>query len=171
MLTFRFKLWGWGFAQVWRRFDLSFFFCLPSSRKRNVQTGFMRRFLVRRFLRPFLRRFLVCRFLVCRFLCRFLVRRFCTDFRADFPQIFLRRFNFGISKKGVPESRKNAQKICGVPMALPGRGTPFHLCFIELTACHTIAARPTHSRRACERPPWHLWAERDAWICSKIFQK
>ena len=47
---------------------------------------------------------------------------FCADFRADFPQIFLRRF--GALKIGVPESRKNAQKICGkifgVPMALPG---------------------------------------------------
>ena len=50
---------------------------------------------------------------------------FCADFRADFPQIFLRRF--GALKIGVPESRKNAQKICGkicgVPMALPG-GVP-----------------------------------------------
>ena len=94
-------------------------------------------------------------------------------FRADFPQIFVRRF--GVLKIGVPESRKNAQKICGKnlwrPMALPGRGSPFHLCFLEQTASHTIAARPTYSRRACDRPPSHLWAERHAWICSKIFRK
>ena len=33
---------------------------------------------------------------------------FCADFRADFPQIFLRRF--GALKLGVPESCKNAQE-------------------------------------------------------------
>ena len=98
---------------------------------------------------------------------------FCADFRSDFPQIFLRRF--GALKIGVPESRKNAQKICGkicgVSMALQGRGFPIPSLLLEQTARDTIAARPTYSRRACEHPPWHLWAERHAWICSKIFQK
>ena len=53
---------------------------------------------------------------------------FCAHFCAHFPQIFLRRF--GAWKIGVPESRKNAQKmrgkIRGVRMALLG-GAPHSL--------------------------------------------
>ena len=97
----------------------------------------------------------------------------CADFWCeDFPQTFC--FDvLALKKTGVPESRKHAHKIsgriCGVPVALPG-GYLFHLRFLEQTARHTITARPTHSRRACERSLWHLWAERHACICSKTFQ-
>ena len=77
-------------AGVLRKFGADFFvfsfsgFHLPD--KRNVQTGFLRRFLVRRFfhpfLRPFLRPFLVQR-LLRPFLRRFLVRRFLRPFFFD----------------------------------------------------------------------------------------
>ena len=106
--------WGWGFAQVWRNFFFCVFFCsgfhLPD--KRIVQTGSLRRFLVRRFLRPFLRRFLVRRFCA----------HFCADFWcADFAPIFAQTFGAQIFARrlapevliGVPESRKNAQKMRG----------------------------------------------------------
>ena len=78
----------------------------------------------------------------------------CADFSADFPQIFLR--SFGALKIGVPESRKNAHKICGkicgVPTACPGDGSPLHLCCLEKGASHTIAARRKQSRGPCECP-------------------
>ena len=101
--------WGWGFAQVWRRFFSGFH--LPE--RRNVQTDCLHTFLVRRFL--------------CSSFCAdvlgadFCTEFCCADLCADSPQIFLRRF--GTLKPGVPETRKNAHKICsklsGVPMALP----------------------------------------------------
>ena len=118
------KTLGLGFcASLAQIFFCVFFsgFHLPD--KRNVQTVFLRRLLARRFLRPFLlRRFLRP------FLLRFWCADFCAHFRADFPQIFLR--SFGACKIGVPESRKNAQKmrrkIRGVRMALL-RGAPHSL--------------------------------------------
>ena len=68
--------------------------------------------LVRWFMRNFLRRFFaqifMRRFSCADFWCA--MRRFFAYFRADFPQIFLR--GFGALKIGVPESRKNADKIC-----------------------------------------------------------
>ena len=79
-----------GFCTILAQIFWGGFVWLPSSRnppppkkERNVQTVFLHRFLVRRFLRGFLR--------------PFLVRRLC----ADFPQIFRRRF--GAIKIGVPE--------------------------------------------------------------------
>ena len=62
-------------------------------------------------------------------------------------QIFLRRL--AIEKWVCAENlRKNLRRPHG---PVPG-GTPFHLRFLEQTARHTIAARPTYSRRACEGP-------------------
>ena len=131
-------------AGVLRKFGADFFcvffsgFHLPD--KPNVQTSFLRRFLVRRFLRPFL----VCRFLRP-FLRRFLVRRFLhpvlrpflRPFSADFSSTFWRL------KIGVPESRKNAQKMRGkmrgIRMALLG-GAPH-----SLSACS--------SRQYATQPP------------------
>ena len=39
-------------------------------------------------------------------------------------------------------------------------GSLLHLRYLEHTVCHTIASRPKHSRRACERPLWHLGTQR-----------
>ena len=86
-------------AGVLRKFGADFLcffsgFHLPD--KRNVQTGLLRSFLVRRFLHPFLCRFLVRRFLRP-FLRRFLVRRFLRPFlrrfSADFSLTFWRLKN------------------------------------------------------------------------------
>ena len=64
------------------------------------------------------------------------------DFCADFPQIYLQ--GFGASQMGVPESRKNAHKICriirGVPTACAGRGP------------HSISAALSR-RHVTEHPP------------------
>ena len=149
------EYWGWGgFEQVWRRFFLCFFFSgfhLPD--KRSVQTGFcadfwcadfsahfLSPFLVRRFLRPFLRRFWVRRFL----------RPFSRRFSADFSSTFWRLKNrcSRVTQKCAENARKNARSPNG-----PARGgIPFPLHFLKQTARHTTAARPTYSRRACERP-------------------
>ena len=166
-------------AGVLRKFGADLFcvffgFHLPD--KWNVQTGFLRRFLVRRFLRPFLHPFLVRRFLrpilrrflVRRFLCPFL-RPFLRPFSADFSSTFWRLKNrcSRVTQKCAENARKNPRRPNG-----PARGgTPFPLRFLKQTACHITAGRPTYSRRACERPSWHLWAEMHACICSKIFQK
>ena len=162
-------------AGVLRKFDADFFcvsfpgFHLPD--KRNAQTGFLCRVLVRIFFRPFLRPFLVRRFLRP-FLRRFLVRRFLRPFSrpfsADFSSTFWRLKNrcSRVTQKCEENARKNPRRPNG-----PARGgTLFPLRFLKQTARHTTAARPTYSRRACERPSWHLWAEMHACICSKIFQ-
>ena len=93
---------------------------------------------------------------------------FCADFRADFSSTFWRLKNrcSRVTQKCAENLRKNLRRPNG---PCQGGGTPFHLCFLEQTARHTIAASPTYSRRACERPPWHLWAERHASICSRFF--
>ena len=140
--------WGWGFAQVWRRFLFVFFlffsgFHLPD--KWNVQTAFGR-FLVRSFLCPFLvRRFLRP------FLHTFLVRRFLRRFSADFSSTFWRSMKnkcSRVTQKCTENLRKNLRR----PKGPARRGTPFRIRFLEQTARHTIAARPTYSRKACERP-------------------
>ena len=69
-------------------------------------------------------------------------------------QIFRR---FGAWKIGIPESRKKCAENLRKNLRRPngparGGGGPFHLLFLEQTARHTIAARPTYSRRACEGP-------------------
>ena len=149
----------WGFAQTWRRFFRCFFLAFIFQRD-GICTPVFDKFaliVVRRFMRRFLRRF-IAQISVRRFLRRFLVLNQCADvsadFCADFPQIFLR--SFGTLKIGVSESRKNAHKICGkicgIPTACPGEGSPLHLCCLEKTASHTIAARRKQSRGACECP-------------------
>ena len=164
----------WGFAQIWRRFFRCFFLAFIFQRDGNLHTGFWYNFcadfgalicaqiFLRRFCAQILRRFSLRRFLVLN-----------TDFCADFPHIFL--WSSGVLKIGVPESRKNAHKICGkicgVPTACPEEGSPLHLCCLEKTASHTIAARRKKSRGACECPSKHLGAQRPAFICSRIFQK
>ena len=111
-------------------------FHLPD--KRNVQTGFLRRFFGAQILGA-----------------QIFAPIFAQIFGAQiFAPIFAQIWR--LKKIGVPESRKNAQKIrgkiCGRPNGPARGGTPFHLRFLEQTARHTIAARPTYSRRACERP-------------------
>ena len=75
------------------------------------------------------------------FWCADFCAQFCAHFCAHFPQIFLRRF--GAWKIGVPESRKNAQKMRGkmrgIRMALLG-GAPH-----SLSACS--------SRQYATQPP------------------
>ena len=75
------------------------------------------------------------------FWCADFCAQFCAHFCAHFPQIFLRRF--GAWKIGVPESRKNAQKMRGkmrgIRMALLG-GEPH-----SLSACS--------SRQYATQPP------------------
>ena len=131
------KFWGWGFAQIWCRCFL-YFFWLPSSRKRNVQTGFLRRFLVRRFLRPFLRRFLVRRFLR-RFLCRFLVRRFLRRFSADFSSTFWRFKNrcSRVTQKCAENPWKNLRR----PNGPPGVGKPLTSTFKKKLLTSTFVFR------------------------------
>ena len=126
--------WGWDCAQVWRRL---LFLASIFQANGMFKPVFCADFLVRRFLRPI----------------------FTQTFGSQIFVLIFRRFFFNIlalAKIGVPESRKNAQKICGkicgVRMAPLGGGTPFHVRFLEQTARHTTAARPTYSRRACERP-------------------
>ena len=110
---------------VLRKFGADFF-CFFSGfhppDKRNVQAGFLRRFLVRRFLRPFLRRFLVRRFLRP-FLRRFLVRRFLRPFlrrfSADFSSRFWRLKNrcSRVTQKCAENAQKNLRRPNG-----PARG-------------------------------------------------
>ena len=61
---------------------------------------------------------------LCRFWCPFLRRLFgVQNLTQILGRRFLRRFCFDVvalKKIGVLESHKNAQKICGIPMALPG---------------------------------------------------
>ena len=149
--------WGLVFcASLAQIFFCVFFFGFHLPDKWNVQTGFLRRFLVRRLLRPFLRflvrRFLrpfLRRFLVRRFLCP-LLRPFLRPFSADFSSTFWRLKNrcSRVTQRCAENARKNPRRPNG-----PARGgTPFPLRFLKQTACHTTAARPTYSRRACERP-------------------
>ena len=68
------------------------------------------------------------------------------EFCADFPQMFLR--GFGASKKEF----QSYAKICTNlrrSNSLSGEGSLLHLGGLEQTACHTKAAKPKHSRRAC----------------------
>ena len=99
----------------------------------------------------------------------------CADFRAQtFAQIFHGFFfDLLVLRKGVKESRKSEHKISKitlrVPRAFPG-WVPYSmsaLLSLEQTAGHTTAARPKHSRRACERTSWRLGAHQLACVCSK----
>ena len=148
---------GLGFCTSLAQIFFVFFFWLPSSRQTECSNQFLRRFLVRRFLRPFLRPFLVRRFLRP-FLRRFLVRRFLRPFlrpllrpfSADFSSTFWRLKNrcSRVTQNCAENARKNARRQNG-----PARGgTPFPLHLLKQTTRHTTAARPTYSRRACERP-------------------
>ena len=52
-----------------------------------------------------------------------------------------------VTRKCAEHLRKNLRRPNGPAR---GRGTSFYLRFLEQTARHTIAARPTYSRRACD---------------------
>ena len=169
------KCWAWGFAQIWRRFFLRLLLTYIFQKDKKtitliLGTVFYADFGAQIFAQIF------CADFVRRFLRRFFVRDaqiIVQIFAQIFHRFFLRRS--GASKIGVPESRKNARKICGkiccVPRACPGKGPLLHFCCLERTACHTTAARHKQLRRACECPSWHLRAQRPAFVCSKIFQK
>ena len=147
------NFWGWGFAQIWRFFGGGGFHLPENGMFKPV---FCADFWCADFCADF------CAHLYADFWCADL----CADFRAD----------FGALKIGVPESCKNAQKICGkicgVPMAMP-RGVAHSVSAFSSRqhVAQSPPGRPTYSRRACERPPWHFWAERHAWICSKTLRK
>ena len=112
--------WGWGFAQVWRRFILCSFLWLPSSRQTECSNQFfLRRYLMRRFLRSFLvRRFL--RPFQAQIFGGFL-RRFLRRFSADFSSTFWRLKNR--CSRVTQKCAEICGKICGVRMALLG-GVP-----------------------------------------------
>ena len=74
-------------------------------------------------------------------------------------------------KIGVPESRQKSARKNRRPNGLSREDSLLHLRCLVNAACHTMAARPKHSRRACERPSWHLGAQRPGFVCSKTFQK
>ena len=172
-------IWGWGFAatfaQIWHRFFCSFSgFHLPENGM--FKPVLAQIFGTQIFAQIFGTHF--CADVWCAdfyadfctdfwrpFLCRCLVCRFSKDFSSTFWR-FKNRCSRA-TQKCTDNLRKNLRRPNG-----PARGgTPFHLCFLEQTARRAIAARPLYSRRAYERPRWHLWAERHAWICSKIFPK
>ena len=90
------------------------FFLASIFQKRNVQTGFLHRFLVRRFL-PFSRRFSCC------FLCRFLVCRFLREFSAVFSST-LWRFKNRCSRVTLKMRRKSAEKSAASQLPCSGGG-------------------------------------------------
>ena len=116
----------WGFAKI-----CPFFFGggggIHLPRIRIVQTGILRRFLVRiflrRLLRPFLRRILVC-VLLRRLLCRFLVRRFlCRFSRRPSANVSSTFWHFKIRCSRITQ---NAQKFSGKSAASQW---PCHGCY------------------------------------------
>ena len=97
----------------------------------------------------------------CADFCAVFCAQILAQISADFASTFWRFKNR--SSRVAQKSAQNLRKICDVPTAF------LHLGCLELTTCHTIAARPKHSRRACECPLWLLGAQRPACVCSKFF--
>ena len=116
--------WGWGFAQIWRTFFcflLAFIFQGEEIITPIFGTVFCADFGALIYEQIFARIF--CADFVCRFLRRFFVcnvQILAQILAQIFAQTFLRRS--GASEIGVPESRKNARKICGKTRACPERG-------------------------------------------------
>ena len=99
-----------------------------------------------------------------------MVYRFLRRLLVCNAQIFVPIFSFWRLKNMCSRvTQKSAQNLRQTPRRL-NVGSPLHVLSLQQTACHTIAARPMHPRRACERPLWHLGATRPAFVCSNILK-
>ena len=156
------ELWGWGFAQFWRRCFFEFYFLrsgfhLPE--KWKVQTGFRKDFCAQILAQIFAPIF-------AQIFGAQILRRFLRRFSADLSLTFWR-----LKKIGFPESRKDAQKICSVATALLGRVHHSISAFLsrQLVTQSPLGPHTQGEQHVSdsERPSWQLWAERHACICSK----
>ena len=118
--------WGWGFAQIWRRFLFVFSFRLSFFKETESSHRSVARFWCADFGALISAQIFAQIFFAAQISAEIFGVQ-CADFSADFCADFPAEFSSGFWRnKSVPEPRKNVHKICGkicgVPIACPGRG-------------------------------------------------